>query len=282
MNMKRNRSSALHLGLGILVLGVGVWGLRPSLRPSGLSSFSRIENDNSSIQKGTDTIQATASAPTLRVEKQGTESGKTGTEQALAAASEPLTVEDEQAQKRMAEAFQQDGWSRVEAPEPDPAILEWRPEALRDPVRSEAFLTQLRTQDPQSLIELNHAEQIATDRTVDSQFRRAAIEALTRSSMPEAQAALLRIVAQSKQSEKERSLALSGIRPASSEDAAALFLKEWVEAQGFPESLKEQAASTWVARALLDGQNRAQALSKWKSQDRPRISRIWKALTGDG
>jgi hypothetical protein len=260
------------------VLGTGVWMLRPSGGPGRRATH----GGNPSIQKGTDTIQTSASAPTPQAGNVGPGAGRTETEQALSAAEDALTPEEEQSQKLMAEAFQQDGWNRVEAPEPDPAILEWRPEALRDPARSEALLTQLRTQDPQSLTELNHAEQIATDLTVDERFRKAAIEALTRSQMPEAQAALLRIVAQKKQSEKERGLALAGIRPTSSEDAAALFLKEWTESRGFPESLREQAASTWVARALLDGQNRAQALSKWKAQDRPRIARIWKALTGDG
>jgi hypothetical protein len=193
---------------------------------------------------------------------------------------ESLASEVVEAQERVTEAFREDGWTQVDVPPPDEDVIALSPEALEDAKRAESVLTQLRTQTPQTEVELEHAEQIAVDLQLDPRYRRAAIEALTRSSSIEAQGALMRLVGSPNHSESERRLALAGIRPSSSQDAAALYLREWVESSKFPERLKDQAAATWVARALLDGTDRQAALAHWSRREKPRISRLWNALTG--
>ncbi len=256
--------------LALCVLAISVWGLRPRLdRPrleqGSLGGPLDVEGSSRSHAAGP-LVQEVPASPGL----------------SAASSIEDFSVDDLRAQERMSEAFESDGWSRVDAAEPDSVILEWSPEALKDPQRAETLLTQLRTQDPHSPTELSHAEQIAFDGAVDARFRRAAIEALARSSSTEAQGILLRIVANSRSSESERRIALAGLRPTSSQDAAALYLKEWVQSEKFPEGLKDEAASTWVARALLEGQDRERVLSQWNGREKRRISRIWKALTGEG
>ena len=194
----------------------------------------------------------------------------------------PLSPEEESIQERNANVFRAEGWRRVDEPPPEEGVLSLDPNLARDSVRSVELLTQLRTQTPQSPQEIENAGRIAEDFSLDEKFRRASIEALTRSDDPEAQGALMRIAGSSAHSELERGMALSGVRPTSGRDAAAVFLKEWVESQKFPESLKDQAAATWVARALVDGGTREEVLAQWSPRARPRILKTWNLLTSGG
>jgi hypothetical protein len=191
----------------------------------------------------------------------------------------PFSEEDEKAQARVAEAFEQDGWNRVETAEPDEAVLSLSPDLARNSQRAQELLTQIRTQTPQSPAEIQNAWQIASDLSLDERFRRASIEALSRSVESEAQAALLRIADSSNHSIKERGLALAGVKPGSARDAAAVSLKQWIESEKFPEALKDQAAATWVARALIDGTSKDEALSEWSPRARARIRKTWGLLT---
>jgi hypothetical protein len=194
----------------------------------------------------------------------------------------PLSPEEEAAQERNGNAFRAEGWQRVEESPPQESLLSLSPEIARDSLRSSELLTQLRTQTPNTSEEIENAGRIAEDFSLDEKFRRASIEALTRSDDPVAQGVLMRIAGSTVHSELERTLALSGVRPTSGRDAAAVFLKEWVESEKFPESLKDQAAATWVGRALLDGGTRDESLAQWSPRARPRILRTWNLLTGGG
>jgi len=191
----------------------------------------------------------------------------------------PFSADVEKAQVKVAEAFAQDGWNRVETPEPDEAVLSLSPDLARNSQRSQELLTQIRTQTPQSPAEIQNAAQIASDLSLDERFRRASIEALGRSVDPEAQAALLRIAESEAHSVKERALALGGVKPGSARDAASLSLKEWIESEKFPETLKDQAAATWVTRALLDGVTEGEALAEWSPRARARIKKTWGLMT---